>query len=305
MVTSGQQRNNGTGAIQHVRFQPGCKLDFISSKPHQQFHAHSFLFYQHVQTLPTFTISVISGHSDFADFHYFYYIRTFRLLQFLLYQDIQTLLIFTTSITSRYSDFADFDNFCQDIQTFTISIRTFRHCWLSQFLSGHSDFADFHNFYYIRTFRLLLTFTFSKESGFRCFGWRVPYWLQATITSTAVTHRTLGERKYTHTNSIFLKSKHTQTVKHALSKLCSQRWHQQRSEILNTCNASSASLSFQCNHTRENASFFLFLLNPQDPTHVQNERDGTHPWCCWSWKVGRRQRIVAVQHGLKRWHLLC
>ena len=75
-------------------------------------------FCQHVQTLLTFTISVISGHSDFYNF---YCIRTFR------------LLIFTISITSRYSDFADFDNFYQDIQT-------------------------------------LLTLTFSKESGFRCFG---------------------------------------------------------------------------------------------------------------------------------------
>ena len=93
MVTSGQQLNNGTGTIQHVRFQHVCKLDFISSKPHQQFHAHPFL----------------SACSDFADFHNFYYIRTFRLSQFLLYQDIQTLLTFTISVISGHSDFADFD----------------------------------------------------------------------------------------------------------------------------------------------------------------------------------------------------
>ena len=123
---------------------------------------------------------------------HFYYISMFRhcwLSQFLLYQDIQTLLTFTMSITSRYSDFADFHNF--------YSIRTFRLCWLSQFVL-------------YQDIQTLLTFTFSKESGFRFFGWRVPYWLQATIT--AVTHMILGERKCMHTNSIFLKSKHKQTL---------------------------------------------------------------------------------------------
>ena len=95
-----------------------------------------FLLYQDIQTLLTFTISIISGHSDF---HNFYCIRTFRLCwfsQLLLHQDIQTLL------------------------TLTISIRSFR---LSQFLSGHSDIADFHNFY--QDIQTLLTFTISIISG--------------------------------------------------------------------------------------------------------------------------------------------
>ena len=122
-------------------------------------------FCQHVQILLTFTISIISGHSDFYNF---YCIRTFR------------LLIFTISITSKYSDFADFDNFYQDIQTFTISI-----------IPGHSDFADFHNFY--QDIQTLLTFTISVISGHSDFAdfdilkrvWLQMFWLKSPLPATS------------------------------------------------------------------------------------------------------------------------
>ena len=228
-----------------IKTSPAVSCPSISVSMFRFCWLSQFLLYQDIQT---FTISIVSGHSDcwFS--------------QFLLHQNIQTLLTLTISIrTFRLSQFLLYQDI-QTLLTFTISIRTFRLCWLSQFLL-------------YQDIQTLLTLTFLKESGFRCFGWRVPYRLQATITSTAVTHRTLGERKYMHTNSIFLKSKHTQTVKHALSKLRSQRWHQQCCEILNTCNASSASLSFQRNHASQGKMllFFSFFFKSSGP-HPCSER---------------------------------
>ena len=249
MVISGQQRNNGTGAIQHVKFRHVCKLDFLSSKPHWQFHAHPFLLYQHVQTLLTFTISIIPRHSDFADFHNVYYIKIFRLCwlsQFLFYQDIQTLL------------------------TFTICI-----------ISGHSDFANFHILkrVWLQIFRLkspLLATSNNNSSNTHDSGWKKMH-----------AYKFHFSKKQTQTNTL--------SPNYALSD-------DTNSALKSWTLAMPLQLPSVFNVIMQAKGKCFFFFNPQDPTYVQKERDVTHPWCRWSWKVGHRQRVVAVQHGLKRWH---
>ena len=76
-----------------IKTSPAVSCPSISVSMFRFCWLSQFLLYQDIQT---FTISIIPGHSDFADFHNFY-------------QDIQTLLTFTISVISGHSDSADFD----------------------------------------------------------------------------------------------------------------------------------------------------------------------------------------------------